>query len=108
MYRETAFNDAYVNYFDYIIYLEKEKVNDTSERYNNEILEGLEETKRKYEKKVKTIKIIGKNKPSSNSLSFEDIFKLEQKLYELPSISEYLQDIKKRRGRSIQVSRKTL
>ncbi|CAG8807064.1 19423_t:CDS:1, partial [Gigaspora rosea] len=91
----TAFNDAYVEYLGYIIHLEKEKVSDASERNNNEILEGLEVTKRKYEEKVKTIKTIGKNESSSDSLSFEDIFKLEQKLYELPDIGEYLQAIKK-------------
>ncbi|CAG8803876.1 671_t:CDS:2, partial [Cetraspora pellucida] len=89
----AVFNDAYMEYLDYIIHLEKNKNN---EDYNNEILEGLEETKRKYDEKVKVIKkMIENNDSSSHTLSSEDIFKLEQKLYNLPDIGQYLQDVKK-------------
>ncbi|CAG8634285.1 9361_t:CDS:2, partial [Dentiscutata heterogama] len=61
----APFNDVYMEYLDYIIHLEREKINNTSKRYNNEILKGLEETKRKYYEKMKIIKKkIGNNEPS--------------------------------------------
>ncbi|CAG8598909.1 10130_t:CDS:2, partial [Gigaspora rosea] len=89
----AVFNDTYAEYLDYIIHLERENVKKTS---NNEILKGLEEIKSKYDEKVKIIKTkIENNEASSSSLSSKDIFKLEQQLYSLPDIGQYLQDIKK-------------
>ncbi|KAF0530837.1 p-loop containing nucleoside triphosphate hydrolase [Gigaspora margarita] len=89
----AVFNDTYAEYLDYIIHLERENVNNTS---NNEILKGLEEIKSKYDENVKIIKTkIENNEASSSPLSSEDIFNLEQQLYSLPDISQYLQDIKK-------------
>ncbi|CAG8462414.1 19238_t:CDS:2 [Gigaspora rosea] len=41
----AVFNDAYVEYLDYIIHLEREKAN-TSKNYNKKVLDGLEEVKR--------------------------------------------------------------
>ncbi|CAG8588901.1 18299_t:CDS:2 [Racocetra persica] len=91
----AAFNDAYVEYLDYIIHLEREKYN-TFKDYNHKILEGLEEIKIKYDERVNILKKkIENNDPSSCTLSSEDIFKLEQQLYSLPSIGQYLQAIKK-------------
>ncbi|CAG8842798.1 15335_t:CDS:2, partial [Gigaspora margarita] len=89
----AVFNDTYAEYLDYIIHLERENVKNTS---NNEILKGLEEIKSKYDENVKIIKTkIENNDASSSLLSSEDIFNLEQQLYSLPDIGQYLQDIKK-------------
>ncbi|CAG8666534.1 9237_t:CDS:2, partial [Gigaspora rosea] len=85
----TTFNDSYAENLDYIINFEKSKFI-TFKNYNNEILEGLEETKRKYDEKIKTIM----DSPSLYPPSFEDIFRLEQQLYSLPDIGKYLQVIK--------------
>ncbi|CAG8724767.1 943_t:CDS:2, partial [Dentiscutata heterogama] len=107
----VAFNDAYVEYLNHIVHIEKQKIDDTSEEYNNEILKGLEEIKRNYEKNVKTIdakyeekvKVINaneKNKPSLYMLTSEDIFKLEKQLYSISGIGKYLQDIKNEEKRA--------
>ncbi|KAF0508680.1 p-loop containing nucleoside triphosphate hydrolase [Gigaspora margarita] len=88
----AVFNDAYVDYLDYIIHLKREKANASE----NNILKDLEEIKRKYSEKVNIIKnMIENNESSSCSLSSEDIFRLEKQLYRLPNISRYLQDVKK-------------
>ncbi|CAG8599674.1 5397_t:CDS:2 [Gigaspora rosea] len=88
----AAFNDAYVEYLDYIIHLEREKANASE----NNVLKGLEEIKRKYNEKVNIIKnMIENNESSSCSLSSEDILRLEKQLYLLPNIGRYLRDVKK-------------
>ncbi|CAG8492140.1 4435_t:CDS:2 [Dentiscutata heterogama] len=97
----ATFNDTYAEYLDYIICLEKKKKN-TSKNYNNEILEGLEETKRKYDEKVKAIKKkIENDEPPSCSPSIEDIFSLVQQLYNLPNIGQYLQNVKKEERKTL-------
>ncbi|KAF0508683.1 p-loop containing nucleoside triphosphate hydrolase [Gigaspora margarita] len=89
----ATFNDKYAEYLDYIICLEKKNL-EITKSCNNEILEGLEETKRKYDEKVKVInKEIESGEPSSCSPSIEDIFYLVQQLYNLPNIGQYLQDV---------------
>ncbi|KAF0508682.1 p-loop containing nucleoside triphosphate hydrolase [Gigaspora margarita] len=88
----AVFNDAYVEYLDYIIHLEREKANNSE----NNILKGLEEVKRKYNEKVYMIKkMIENNESSSCSLSSKDILELEKQLYLLPNIGKYLRDVKK-------------
>ncbi|KAF0508677.1 p-loop containing nucleoside triphosphate hydrolase [Gigaspora margarita] len=97
----TTFNNKYAEYLDYIIHLEKKKFNITKS-YNNEILEGLEETKRKYDEKVKAIKKETESgEPSSCSPSIEDIFNLVQQLYGLPNIGQYLQDVKQEEKKTL-------
>ncbi|CAG8817187.1 4293_t:CDS:2, partial [Gigaspora margarita] len=91
----ASFNDSYAECLDYIIHFEKNKLN-TFKDYNNEILEGLEKTKRKYDENVNVIKkMIENGEPPSRSPSIEDIFKLEQQLYSLPNINQYLRNVKK-------------
>ncbi|CAG8782614.1 24357_t:CDS:1, partial [Racocetra persica] len=95
------FNDSYAEYLDYIIQLERRKFN-ASKDYNNEILEGLEEIKRKYDEKVKLIKKkIENGEHLSNSPSIEDIFRLEQQLYSLPDVEQYLRNVKKEEERTL-------
>ncbi|CAG8722336.1 16832_t:CDS:2, partial [Dentiscutata erythropus] len=97
----ATFNDTYAEYLDYIICLEKKKKN-SSKNYNNEILEGLEETKRKYDEKVKAIKNkIENGEPPSCSPSIENIFSLVQQLYNLPNIGQYLQNVKKEERKTL-------
>ncbi|CAG8809267.1 3822_t:CDS:2, partial [Cetraspora pellucida] len=100
------FNDSYAEYLDYIIHLEKRKFN-SSKDYNNEILEGLEETKRKYDEKVKLIKKkIENGDHLSNSPSIEDIFRLEQQLYSLSDVEQYLRNVKKEEERTLKYREK--
>ncbi|CAG8606866.1 4537_t:CDS:1, partial [Cetraspora pellucida] len=103
----AAFNDAYVEYLDYIIHIERENVDNTSENYDNNILEALEEIKRKYNEEVKIIKeMIENNEPSSCSLSSEDILDLEQQLHGLPNVGKYLQAIKEEEKRAFKYQEK--
>ncbi|CAG8649924.1 15108_t:CDS:2, partial [Dentiscutata heterogama] len=78
----------------------KEKAN-SSENHDNNILEALEEIKRKYDEEVKVIKeMIENNEPSSCSLSSEDILELEQQLYGLPNVGKHLQAIKEEKKKA--------
>ncbi|CAG8840300.1 35678_t:CDS:1, partial [Racocetra persica] len=96
----AVYNDAYVEYLDHIIRLERQKAS-TSENYNNKILEGLDEVKRIYNERMKIIEeMIKDNDPASCSLSPEDIIKLENKLYNLPNFGNYLRTIKKEEERA--------
>ncbi|CAG8793984.1 18584_t:CDS:1, partial [Racocetra persica] len=96
----ASFNDSYAKYLEHIIRLEKMKVN-TSKDYNTEILESLEETKRKYDEKVKAIKKIENCELLPCSPSIEDIFNLVNQLYDLPDIGQYLQNVKKEEERTL-------
>ncbi|CAG8599691.1 5398_t:CDS:2, partial [Gigaspora rosea] len=102
----TTFNDKYAEYLDYIIRLEK-RTFDATKSYNKEILKGLEETKKKYDEKVKAIKKkIESGEPPLCSPSIEDIFNLVQQLYDLPNIGQYLQDVKQEEKKTLKYREK--
>ena len=70
---------------DHFINEEKIKKNTDPNRYDEEILKGLENTKRIYLEQIEVIRqAIEKNDPSKPPISPSDIANLEQQLYDLP------------------------
>ncbi|CAG8671504.1 9059_t:CDS:1, partial [Paraglomus brasilianum] len=91
----APFNDAYADYLDLFINEEKVKKSADPFNYDNEILEGLEETKRVYLTEIESIKEALKNGDSSEQpISPDDIEKLEQQLYSLELNGKILKRIK--------------
>ncbi|CAG8640640.1 1150_t:CDS:1 [Paraglomus occultum] len=90
----APFNDAYADYLDHFINQEKIKKADDLFNYNNEILDGLEDTKRVYLTKIESIKKAIENGDSSEqSISPEDIERLAQQLYSLELTGNTLKKI---------------
>ncbi|RGB32327.1 hypothetical protein C1646_743944 [Rhizophagus diaphanus] len=97
----AAFNDAYADYLDHFINEEKIKKSADPNRYDDEILKGLEATKRSYLEQIEVIKkAIENNDPSMPTISPNDIAKLEQQLYNLPINGHTLKKIKDEAKRS--------
>ncbi|POG58249.1 hypothetical protein GLOIN_2v1732398 [Rhizophagus irregularis DAOM 181602=DAOM 197198] len=97
----AAFNDAYADYLDHFINEEKIKKSADPNRYDDEILKGLEATKRSYLEQIEVIKkAIETNDPSMPTISPNDIAKLEQQLYNLPINGHTLKKIKDEAKRS--------
>ncbi|CAB4483553.1 unnamed protein product [Rhizophagus irregularis] len=97
----AAFNDASADYLDHFIKEEKIKKSADPNRYDEEILNGLEATKRNYLEQIEVIKeAIKNNNPSMPAISPNDIAELEQQLYELPINGHTLKKIKDEAERS--------
>ncbi|PKC66902.1 hypothetical protein RhiirA1_379475 [Rhizophagus irregularis] len=97
----AAFNDAYADYLDHFINEEKIKKSADPNRYDDEILKGLEATKRSYLEQIEVIKkAIENNDPSMPTILPNDIAKLEQQLYNLPINGHTLKKIKDEAKRS--------
>ena len=96
----AAFNDAYADYFDHFINEEKVKKNADPIRYDDEILRGLEKTKRTYLEQIEVIKQAIKENHLSEQISPNDIANLEQQLYDLPINGQTLRKIKVEAKRS--------
>ncbi|CAB4492071.1 unnamed protein product [Rhizophagus irregularis] len=91
----AAFNDAYADYLDHFIGEEKIKKSVDPNNYDDEILKGLETTKRNYLAQIEIIKkAIDSNDPSMPPILPDDIAELEQKLYDLPINGQTLRKIK--------------
>jgi GTPase SAR1 family protein len=91
----AAFNDAYADYLDHFISDEMIKKNADPENYDDEILKGLEASKREYIEKVAIIKrAIENNEPTLSDISPEEITNLEHQLYTLPHHGQTLKNIK--------------
>src|SRR5207248_8885941 len=77
----APFNDAYADYLDHFISDEMIKKNADPENYDDEILKGLEASKREYIEKVMIIKrAIENNDPNLSDISPDEIADLEQQL----------------------------
>ncbi|POG59166.1 hypothetical protein GLOIN_2v1423914, partial [Rhizophagus irregularis DAOM 181602=DAOM 197198] len=97
----AAFNDAYADYLDHFINEEKIKKSADPNRYDDEILKGLEATKRSYLEQIEVIKkAIENNDPFMPTISPNDLSKLEQQLYNLPINGHTLKKIKDETKRS--------
>ncbi len=97
----AAFNDAYADYLDHFINEEKIKKSADPNRYDDEILKGLEATKRSYLELIEIIKqAIDNNDPNMSPVSPDDIAELEQQLYNLPINGQTLKNIKNEAKRS--------
>jgi GTPase SAR1 family protein len=97
----AAFNDAYADYLDHFINEEKIKKSADPSRYDDEILKGLEATKRSYLEQIEVIrKAIETNDPSMPTISPNDIANLEQQLYNLPINGHTLKKVKDEAKRS--------
>ncbi|GES75092.1 P-loop containing nucleoside triphosphate hydrolase [Rhizophagus clarus] len=97
----AAFNDAYADYLDHFINEEKIKKSADPNRYDDEILKGLEATKRSYLEQIEVIKkAIENNDPSMPTISPNDVANLEQQLYNLPINGNTLKKIKDEAKRS--------
>jgi GTPase SAR1 family protein len=91
----APFNDAYADYLDHFILDEMIKKNTDPDNYDDEILKGLEASKREYTEKVAIIKkAIENNDHTLSDISPDEIFKLEQQLYTLPHHGQTLKNIK--------------
>nr|CAG8433137.1 656_t:CDS:1 [Entrophospora candida]CAG8533703.1 13627_t:CDS:1 [Entrophospora candida] len=91
----AAFNDAYADYLDYLIHVQKVIRDSKNDNYNKEILEGLEKSKSEYLTKVKILKEAMENDDSSMStISPEEISDYEQELYNLPLNGSSLKELK--------------
>ncbi|GES75094.1 P-loop containing nucleoside triphosphate hydrolase [Rhizophagus clarus] len=91
----AAFNDAYADYLDHFINEEKIKKSADPNNYDEEILKGLEATKRNYLAQIEVIKkAIDSNDPTMPPVLPDDIAELEQKLYDLPINGQTLRKIK--------------
>ncbi|GBC01557.1 hypothetical protein RclHR1_04230002 [Rhizophagus clarus] len=103
----AAFNDAYADYLDHFINEEKIKKSTDPNNYDEEILKGLETTKRTYLTKIEIIKrAIESNDSSISSILPDKIAELEQKLYDLPINGRTLEKIKNeaKRGHTRELS----
>ncbi|PKY41532.1 hypothetical protein RhiirA4_441362 [Rhizophagus irregularis] len=97
----AAFNDAYADYLDHFIGEEKIKKSADPNRYDDEILKGLEATKRSYLEQIEVIKkAIENNDPSMPTISPNDIANLEQQLYNLSINCHTIKKIKDETKRS--------
>ncbi|RIA81664.1 hypothetical protein C1645_547454 [Glomus cerebriforme] len=97
----AAFNDAYADYLNHFINEEKIKRSADPVNYDDDILNGLEETKKSYLEQIEVIKqAIESNDPSMPPISPNDIAKLEQQLYDLPINGHTLKKIKNEAKRS--------
>ncbi|RIA87173.1 hypothetical protein C1645_714063 [Glomus cerebriforme] len=97
----AAFNDAYADYLDHFINEEKIKKSADPSHYDDDILKGLENTKKNYLEQIEIIKkAIANDDPSMPTISPNDIAKLEQQLYDLPENGHILKNIKDEAKRS--------
>ncbi|CAG8546467.1 uncharacterized protein OCT59_002347 [Rhizophagus irregularis] len=88
----ASFNDAYAEYLDLFVNEEKIKKSADPRNYDDEILKGLEDTKKSYLDQIDLI-----NQAISNDdtcpISPKDISDLEQRLYALPINGQTLKKI---------------
>ncbi|CAG8597319.1 19908_t:CDS:2 [Dentiscutata erythropus] len=78
----VIFNDSYAEYLEHFIHEEKIKKSADPANYNNEILEGLERTKKEYLEKIRIIKeAIETSYSSEDKITTEHIERYEKELY---------------------------
>ncbi|CAG8541201.1 10785_t:CDS:1 [Diversispora eburnea] len=94
----VPFIDAYIDYLDHFIKEEEIKKNVSPKNFNDAVLKGLEDAKKEYTEKINLIKkSIENNDNSIETISPDDMSKIEQQLNELKHNGEALKDIKEKK-----------
>ncbi|RHZ71060.1 hypothetical protein Glove_262g37 [Diversispora epigaea] len=93
----VPFVDSYIDYLDHFIREEQIKKNANSKNFNDAILKGLEDARKEYTEKIDLIKkAIENDDDSIETISSDDMSKIEQQLNELKHNGEALKDIEKK------------